>query len=85
MTLTLTIPDAAVPDWEAMRINPYNAGSGQEPITLQQLKQLELDEETSRYKTAKADADAASLKPLAPIFLAASPEKQQQALAILQS
>lgn len=58
-TITLTIPASASRGW-ARRLAEFNAGSGQPPITLEQLKQIELDEEGARH----AAADEAALRAL---------------------
>lgn len=60
MTITLTIPDDAIPAEQA-RVDQYNQGSGQPPLTIQQFAQLERDELTTARVRAKADADRAAL------------------------
>lgn len=51
MFITLTIPANALPAWEA-RLAQFNAGSGQPPVTVEQLNQIVLDEETARLTAA---------------------------------
>lgn len=51
MNITLTIPDNALPAWEA-RLAQFNVGSGQSPVTIEQLNQSFLDEETARLTAA---------------------------------
>lgn len=46
MNITLTIPDSALPAWNA-RLSQFNAGSGQPPVDLTQFLQLQLDEQTT--------------------------------------
>ena len=47
MNITLTIPDSAVPAVQA-RVDKYNAGSGEDPITIEQWRQLQSDEQTAQ-------------------------------------
>ena len=56
MKITTTIPDAAIPAWQA-RVELFNAGSGQPPITIEQFAQNNRDIETKQFVEAKADAD----------------------------
>ena len=82
MNITLTIPDSALPAWNA-RLSQFNAGSGQPAITLQQLKQLELDEETASRTAAYQSALRAQMTAVADEIIAAAvgdPEKIVTAL-----
>ncbi len=45
MNIILTIPDSAVPAVQA-RVDKYNAGSNKDPITIEQWRQLQSDEQT---------------------------------------
>lgn len=72
MTLTLIIPDSAVAAWTAARLNPFNATSGQPPLTIEQLKQLELDEETARYQAAHQSSLRAAMTTVADEIIAAA-------------
>jgi hypothetical protein len=56
MTITLTIPDSALPAWE-LRLAEYNAGSGEAPVTLEQYWQILVTEATDNYVAAKLAAD----------------------------
>ena len=47
MKIPLTIPDSAVPAVQA-RVDKYNAGSGEKPITIEQWRQLQSDEQTAQ-------------------------------------
>lgn len=47
MTITLTIPDAALPACNH-RLAKFNTGSGQPPISLQQFEQQLLDERVAQ-------------------------------------
>lgn len=58
MKITTTIPDEAIPAWQA-RVNQYNDGSGLPPVTIEGFAQIFRDEETAQYAAAKADADKA--------------------------
>lgn len=60
MTITTTIPDTAVPAWQA-RVDQYNAGSGQPPITIDQFCQMNRDIETTQFVAAKIEADKAAM------------------------
>jgi hypothetical protein len=72
MTITLTIPDSAVAAWTAARLNPFNASSGQPPLTIEQLKQLEVDEETARHEAAYKSALRAQMTTVADEIIAAA-------------
>jgi len=60
MNITTTIPDDAVSAWQD-RVDQFNAGSGQPPVTIAQFCQIFRDEETKRYVTAKEDAEKAAM------------------------
>ena len=60
MNITLTIPNYALAAEQA-RVDQYNAGSGQPPLTIQEFAQLERDEVTATRVRAKQDADRAAL------------------------
>lgn len=47
MNITLTIPAEALPAYQH-RLDTYNAGSGQPPVTLQELLQIEQNEKTAQ-------------------------------------
>ncbi len=83
MIITLHIPDDAIPAEQA-RVDQYNQGSGQPPLTIQQFAQLERDELTTARVRAKADAHRAALAAsdeLVQLGLdVATPEKQAAAM-----
>lgn len=56
MTITTTIPDTAVPAWQA-RVDLFNAGSGQPAVTIEQFCQMNCDIETAQNVAAKTEAD----------------------------
>ena len=56
MKISTTIPDTTIPAWQA-RVDQYNAGSGQSPITIEQFCQMNRDIETGQYVAAKIEAD----------------------------
>lgn len=60
MTLSFTIPDSAVSAWQS-RVNQFNAGSNEAPVTLEQFHQLMRDDETASYVRAKSEADKAAM------------------------
>lgn len=60
MNITTTIPDSAIPVWQA-RVDLFNTGSGQPAVTIEQFCQLNRDIETSQYVAAKAEADKRAL------------------------
>lgn len=47
MNITLTIPDSAVPAYQAL-VDKYNAGSGHPPVDITGLAQIFQDETTAR-------------------------------------
>lgn len=47
MNITLTIPDSAVPAYQAV-VDKYNAGSGRPPVDITGLAQIFQDETTAR-------------------------------------
>lgn len=82
MNITLTIPDSALPAWNG-RLSQFNTGSGQPPVTLQQLKQIELDEETASRVAAYQSTLRAQMTAVADEIIAAAagdPEKIVTAL-----
>jgi hypothetical protein len=86
MNITLTIPDAAADAW-ALRLANYNAGSGNTPVDLTGLLQIELDIETSKRVAEKQDTDQLALAADAELMalglraMDAPPEKRAAALA----
>lgn len=81
MNITVTIPDNALPAWEA-RLEQFNNGSGQPPVTIDGFIQSYLDEEGSRH-IASLEALQRSILASNETFvelgkklIAASPEKQ---------
>lgn len=60
MNITLTIPDSAL-EAEQFRVDLFNAGSGQDPLTIEEFAQLERDEVTAQRVAAHAAADNAAL------------------------
>jgi hypothetical protein len=80
MNTHLTIPDESLPAWER-RLAQFNGGSGQPPVTLNQFLQAQLDGDTERYVAALKVAQREALIPVADQILAASPEKQEAAIA----
>ena len=80
MNITLTIPDSALPAWNR-RLDQFNAGSGQPPITLTEFFQrTAIDEPTPTLVAAYQVARREALIPAADEILAASEEKQQAAI-----
>ncbi len=51
MNITITIPDSAIAAEQA-RVDQFNSGSGQPPLTLQQFAQMERDELTAQRVAA---------------------------------
>lgn len=84
MNITLTIPDSALPAWNA-RLSQFNAGSGQPPITLQQLKQLELDEETASRTAAYQFALRAQMTAVADEIITAAAGDPEKIVAALEA
>ncbi len=84
MNITLTIPDSALPAWNA-RLSQFNAGSGQPPITLQQLKQLELDEETASRVAAYQSTLRAQMIAVADEIIAAAAGDPKKIVAALEA
>lgn len=81
MNITLTIPDSAVAAWKR-RLDLFNTGSGQPPITLTELFQrTAIDEPTPALVAAYQVARREALIPIADEILAATEEKQQAAVA----
>jgi hypothetical protein len=80
MNMILTTPDESLPAWER-RLEQFNAGSGQPPVTLTEFLQAQLDTETARHVAALKVAQREALIPVADQILAASPEKQEAAIA----
>lgn len=56
MQITTTIPDEAIPAWQ-LRVDQFNAGSGQPPVDIKTFAQIFRDEETACYVAAKQEAD----------------------------
>lgn len=80
MNITLTIPDTALPAWNR-RLDQFNAGSGQPPITLTEFFQrTAIDEPTPALVAAHQVALREALIPVADEILAAPEEKQQAAI-----
>ena len=80
MNITLTIPDSAAAAWNR-RLDQFNAGSGQPPITLTEFFQrTAIDEPTPALVAAYQVARREALIPAADEILAASEEKQQAAI-----
>lgn len=70
MTITTTIPDDAVSAWQA-RVDQFNAGSGEKPITIEQFAQMNRDIETAGYVTTYETDQLTKLAPLSARYLAA--------------
>lgn len=77
MNITLTIPDSALPAWNA-RLSQFNAGSGQPPIDLTQLLQLQLNEQTTANVAAYNAYNLRNLTALGEKYLAAPDSVKQQ-------
>lgn len=60
MTITTTIPDTAVSAWQA-RVDLFNAGSKQPPVTIEQFCQINREIETTQYVAAKIEADKSAM------------------------
>lgn len=81
MKIPLTIPDSDLPAWNR-RLDQFNAGSGQPPITLAEFFQrTAIDEPTPALAAAHQVARREALIPIADEILAATEEKQQAAVA----
>ena len=81
MNITLTIPDSNLPAWNR-RLDQFNTGSGQPPITLTEFFQrTAIDEPTPALVAAYQVARREALIPIADEILAATEEKQQAAVA----
>ena len=80
MKITLTLPDTALPAWNR-RLDQFNTGSGQPPITLTEFFQrTAIDEPTPTLVAAYQVARREALIPVADEILAAPEEKQQTAI-----
>lgn len=80
MNITLTIPDSTTPAWNR-RLDQFNAGSCQPPITLTEFFQrTAIDEPTPALVAAYQVARREALIPIADEILAAPEEKQQAAI-----
>ena len=80
MNLTLTIPDTTLPAWNR-RLDQFNTGFGQPPITLTEFFQrTAIDEPTPALVAAYQVARREALIPVADEILAAPEEKQQTAI-----
>lgn len=77
MNIILTIPDSALPAWNA-RLSQFNAGSGQPPVDLTQFLQLQLDEQTTDNVAAYNACNLRNLTALGEKYLAASESVKQQ-------
>jgi hypothetical protein len=71
MNVSLSIPESALPAWQR-RLAQYNAGSGVEPLTLEQFIQLQHDEETLRLEAELQDALRAQMRTVADEIIAAA-------------
>jgi hypothetical protein len=80
MNIQLTIPDESLPAWER-RIEQFNSGSGEPPVTLTEFLQTQLDTETERHTAALKVAQREALIPVADQILAAPLAKQEAAIA----
>ena len=80
MKITLALSDSATPAWNR-RLDQFNAGSGQPPITLAEFFQrTAIDEPTPALVAAHQVALREALIPVADEILAAPEEKQQAAI-----
>lgn len=80
MNITLTIPDTALSAWNH-RLDQFNAGSGQPPITLTEFFQrTAIDEPTPAVVAAYQVARREALIPIADEILLASEAKQGAAI-----
>lgn len=70
MTRTITIPDSAVPAEQA-RVDQYNVGSGQPPVTIEQFAQIERDEITSQRVAEYHTAARSAMTPIADALISA--------------
>lgn len=82
MNISLTIPDAAISAWQ-YRVDQYNEGSNEAPVTIAEFCQLTLDGETSRVSTAYESYKLTQLIPLGKKFDAAPSHVQDQVDALL--
>lgn len=71
MNISLTIPDTSLPAWQR-RLDQFNAGSGQSPLTLTEFLQLQLNEETARHVATHEAALRALMTSTADKIIAAS-------------
>ena len=82
MDILTTIPDADIPAWQ-YRVDQFNAGSGQPPITIAQFCQNERDLETAKYSDAYATYQMEQLIPVGTKYLAAPKDVQTQVDTLL--
>lgn len=81
MKISINIDDESLPAW-AYRLEQYNGGVGESNrLPLNEFIQMQVDEETSRHVAAHQLARREALIPIANQILAASPAKQQAAIA----
>ncbi len=60
MTFSFAIPDESLPAW-IHRLNQFNAGSGDAPITLEQFIQARADDTNAKYTETLANYQRAQL------------------------
>lgn len=82
MNISTTIPDDAVAAWQH-RVDQFNAGSGQSPVTIEQFAQNNRDIETAAYAEAYETYQLQQLVPLGTRYNAAPANVQKQVDALL--
>lgn len=82
MNISTTIPDDAVAAWQ-YRVDLYNAGSGQPPVTLEEFCQINRNVETTANLDAYATHQLQQLVPLGQKYNAAPLNVQTQVDALL--
>lgn len=80
MNLTLTIPDSSIPACQS-RVDLYNTGSLQAPVTIEQLEQILLDERTAQNVAQFIDEKRRAMTPIADALIAAPDSVSNDVLA----
>lgn len=83
MQITTTIPDEAIPAWQ-LRVDQFNAGSGQPPVDIKTFAQINRDVETASYSETYARWQLEQLAPLGERYNAAPKDVQKKVDALLQ-
>ena len=84
MNITITIPDSAIAAEQA-RVDLFNSGSGQPPLTLQQFAQMERDELTAQRVAAYEAKLLDLMRPVGAEIAAAANGDQAKIIAALEA